>query len=106
MAFEPHLSNLVTMSVDHTPAELRSEEHTSELQSQSNLVCRLLLETKRWHEPTLLSVAATPAQALTHGTALFGGYRPRVFVICIRCPPLRGRLSPRRRWLLMSCACA
>src|SRR2546430_5623604 len=25
-------------------AELRSEEHTSELQSQSNLVCRLLLE--------------------------------------------------------------
>src|SRR5688572_31755761 len=26
---------------------LRSEEHTSELQSQSNLVCRLLLEKKR-----------------------------------------------------------
>src|SRR2546430_13581393 len=26
--------------------ELRSEEHTSELQSQSNLVCRLLLEKK------------------------------------------------------------
>src|SRR2546430_6090520 len=25
----------------------RSEEHTSELQSQSNLVCRLLLETKQ-----------------------------------------------------------
>src|SRR2546430_13047143 len=28
----------------------RSEEHTSELQSQSNLVCRLLLETIRYHE--------------------------------------------------------
>src|SRR2546430_9709337 len=27
-------------------SELRSEEHTSELQSQSNLVCRLLLEKK------------------------------------------------------------
>src|SRR2546430_9991891 len=27
----------------------RSEEHTSELQSQSNLVCRLLLETKNRH---------------------------------------------------------
>src|SRR2546430_4806257 len=27
--------------------ELRSEEHTSELQSQSNLVCRLLLEKHR-----------------------------------------------------------
>src|SRR2546427_8222724 len=29
------------------PAEWRSEEHTSELQSQSNLVCRLLLEKKK-----------------------------------------------------------
>src|SRR2546430_5373754 len=29
-----------------TPGE-RSEEHTSELQSQSNLVCRLLLEKKK-----------------------------------------------------------
>src|SRR2546430_4677073 len=27
----------------------RSEEHTSELQSQSNLVCRLLLEKKKDH---------------------------------------------------------
>src|SRR2546430_7127154 len=27
---------------------LRSEEHTSELQSQSNLVCRLLLEKKKY----------------------------------------------------------
>src|SRR5256886_3225668 len=31
---------------------LRSEEHTSELQSQSNLVCRLLLEKKK-HNPAL-----------------------------------------------------
>src|SRR2546427_7098822 len=29
---------------------LRSEEHTSELQSQSNLVCRLLLEKKKKKE--------------------------------------------------------
>src|SRR2546430_6771569 len=28
----------------NVPSDLRSEEHTSELQSQSNLVCRLLLE--------------------------------------------------------------
>src|SRR2546430_13533985 len=28
-------------------ARVRSEEHTSELQSQSNLVCRLLLEKKK-----------------------------------------------------------
>src|SRR2546427_1582229 len=31
------------------PARRRSEEHTSELQSQSNLVCRLLLEKKKIH---------------------------------------------------------
>src|SRR2546427_3429846 len=30
----------------------RSEEHTSELQSQSNLVCRLLLEKKKKKERT------------------------------------------------------
>src|SRR2546430_11384502 len=30
-----------------SPAVERSEEHTSELQSQSNLVCRLLLEKKK-----------------------------------------------------------
>src|SRR2546427_4587556 len=31
----------------------RSEEHTSELQSQSNLVCRLLLEKKKNEIPSL-----------------------------------------------------
>src|SRR2546427_5815769 len=32
----------------HSPSRVaRSEEHTSELQSQSNLVCRLLLEKKK-----------------------------------------------------------
>src|SRR2546430_8769249 len=34
------------------PRVLRSEEHTSELQSQSNLVCRLLLEKKKNHHTT------------------------------------------------------
>src|SRR2546427_2185037 len=32
------------------PGPARSEEHTSELQSQSNLVCRLLLEKKKRKE--------------------------------------------------------
>src|SRR2546428_10370007 len=31
----------------HAPASARSEEHTSELQSRSDLVCRLLLEKKK-----------------------------------------------------------
>src|SRR2546427_3283269 len=33
--------------VNEEVKDLRSEEHTSELQSQSNLVCRLLLEKKK-----------------------------------------------------------
>src|SRR2546430_13364506 len=33
-------------------SEIRSEEHTSELQSQSNLVCRLLLEKKKHTQET------------------------------------------------------
>src|SRR5205085_7372269 len=33
--------------VDRVAGLVRSEEHTSELQSQSNLVCRLLLEKKK-----------------------------------------------------------
>src|SRR2546427_3428672 len=37
---------------DHAFPTSRSEEHTSELQSQSNLVCRLLLEKKKkQHKP-------------------------------------------------------
>src|SRR2546430_13359829 len=34
------------------PPSRRSEEHTSELQSQSNLVCRLLLEKKKNNNTT------------------------------------------------------
>src|SRR5256886_4974976 len=36
------------------PTAARSEEHTSELQSQSNLVCRLLLEKKKNQQPSPL----------------------------------------------------
>src|SRR5260370_26135029 len=35
---------------------IRSEEHTSELQSHLNLVCRLLLEKKKYHIPNLCSI--------------------------------------------------
>src|SRR5256886_3421688 len=41
----------------------RSEEHTSELQSQSNLVCRLLLEKKKLHP----SISGPPRDPLFHG---------------------------------------
>src|SRR5256885_6577780 len=45
--------------------KLRSEEHTSELQSPCNLVCRLLLEKKKKkHHST--STRSTPYSPLTH----------------------------------------
>src|SRR5258705_1307396 len=40
-------STVVTASVDNISFRLRSEEHTSELQSLRHLVCRLLLEKKK-----------------------------------------------------------
>src|SRR2546430_5977644 len=51
----------------HLVVAPRSEEHTSELQSQSNLVCRLLLEKK---ETGLLSSSArTAAHGGVHARA-------------------------------------
>src|SRR5438034_7205341 len=37
-----------TLSIHARPDPTRSEEHTSELQSHSDLVCRLLLEKKKY----------------------------------------------------------
>src|SRR5256886_2992096 len=51
MAQTPSASSRISRpSLRRSPAAcptVRSEEHTSELQSQSNLVCRLLLEKKK-----------------------------------------------------------
>src|SRR2546430_7397735 len=42
-----HATVVVRSAIKHVSScIIRSEEHTSELQSQSNLVCRLLLEKK------------------------------------------------------------
>src|SRR2546430_13236003 len=53
-----------------TSPALRSEEHTSELQSQSNLVCRLLLEKKKnkrlQHSLSVTSSRPTPASDTQH----------------------------------------
>src|SRR5256885_12402211 len=46
---------------------LRSEEHTSELQSPCNLVCRLLLEKKKTHQT---NDASTPLRPLRIGRLL------------------------------------
>src|SRR2546430_3171763 len=51
-------SAVVRESVAVFRAQPRSEEHTSELQSQSNLVCRLLLEKKKNHILCLYALLA------------------------------------------------
>src|SRR2546430_13572631 len=53
----------------HAPLHLRaerSEEHTSELQSQSNLVCRLLLEKKKNNTNTSSTQTFDCLYLLTH----------------------------------------
>src|SRR5690606_39876824 len=45
---QPHrLEDVLRLLPGFSPASVRSEEHTSELQSRENLVCRLLLEKKK-----------------------------------------------------------
>src|SRR2546430_7570146 len=61
---------------------VRSEEHTSELQSQSNLVCRLLLE-KKTSEPTNSTSSSQAAAPETPGSS--------VVLLAIRSTFARGR---------------
>src|SRR5256885_6620824 len=71
------------MDQTHTwiPVRTRSEEHTSELQSPCNLVCRLLLEKKKTSPQSIL------ARRPTHGTPS-------------RCPVASG---PRTRYQRSAC---
>src|SRR2546430_10396139 len=48
----------------------RSEEHTSELQSQSNLVCRLLLEKKTNQSPAPILQTTRPPDPLLVSTTV------------------------------------
>src|SRR5256885_10041537 len=53
-----NLALLYNLFADPTQyAQVRSEEHTSELQSPCNLVCRLLLEKKKNIHLTYLTVS-------------------------------------------------
>src|SRR5436309_11692715 len=49
-------------------AEGRSEEHTSELQSRENLVCRLLLEKKKINHKSEIAPSHTPIDLPLHRT--------------------------------------
>src|SRR3989442_5814593 len=57
-----HLEKLKTLGLLEKDAtgeyRLRSEEHTSELQSRPHLVCRLLLEKKKLVSPSQLQVSS------------------------------------------------
>src|SRR5256885_7552480 len=58
----------------HVEDFLRSEEHTSELQSPCNLVCRLLLEKKKKHQYLLIKKQVVPSlRCLSHNIR---GLRP------------------------------
>src|SRR2546427_4918558 len=69
---------------------MRSEEHTSELQSQSNIVCRLLLEKKNRF---LASTLPVPNSTVTRALSIRFGERdePRV---CFE----TAKLSLRAAW--------
>src|SRR5256885_9248008 len=49
-SFRPFPACVRRTGRSRSPRTARSEEHTSELQSPCNLVCRLLLEKKKKHE--------------------------------------------------------
>ena len=53
-----HLLFITFLDEDPQVAVIRSEEHTSELQSHSDLVCRLLLEKKKQNKQNILFLVA------------------------------------------------
>src|SRR5688572_32740958 len=55
-------SDLTPSRPDFEVIGARSEEHTSELQSQSNLVCRLLLEKKKKQKNQDHYIIETPTE--------------------------------------------
>src|SRR2546430_8755461 len=62
-------SRFASKSKTPLPTMTRSEEHTSELQSQSNLVCRLLLEKKKKRNSHTTHLCRTSPIAQRHSRA-------------------------------------
>src|SRR3989475_7223896 len=69
------LSRLDSLRPLRWTADERSEEHTSELQSQSNLVCRLLLEKKKKQS---LPDPKSARLNSSHRQVMDGGVVPRI----------------------------
>src|ERR1039457_1199924 len=84
--------------VEYRPCQpaARSEEHTSELQSPCNLVCRLLLEKKNTTPKIESSTRATVHEIQRYA-------KPRVLVDCYGDPVFACRVSTHCEWLLFFC---
>src|SRR3990167_8396001 len=81
------LSRVYTTSGGRILSSVRSEEHTSELQSQSNLVCRLFF----------LMIRRPPRSTLFPYTTLFRSLQARpsfpAYISCRACTPPAGEGS-------------
>src|SRR2546429_6394364 len=67
---ESHLVLGAARHDEHDVRELRSEEHTSELQSRLHLVCRLLLEKKKTRLKRVSTTIVFGATCVAHHTFL------------------------------------
>src|SRR2546430_12514178 len=76
---------------------LRSEEHTSELQSQSHLVCRLLLETKTCKIAARVAASQTVSFAI-EGDPIILSSPPLLRRVAVNVYPLRSSPLSYRRW--------
>src|SRR3989441_3106049 len=80
--FEQSIQSLATLAV-FMPIDCRSEEHTSELQSLAYLVCRLLLEKKKYTYTSvatvkrLCSASSSPRSQVSVARSSFGSVRTR-----------------------------
>src|SRR5436309_9641409 len=87
------LGEIVTMPMasaylaDLAPPQMRSEEHTSELQSRENLVCRLLLEKKNTNTSTIPAMRLPPGCPRLPDRALLA----RLFTTHVQGPVSRRR---------------
>src|SRR3712207_7965059 len=71
-ANSPHARDVASVlhPQTHARTHLRSEEHTSELQSRQYLVCRLLLEKKKKHRHLLILQRLPQKKGTSHITPL------------------------------------
>src|ERR1022692_4900774 len=72
------------------PLLLRSEEHTSELQSPCNLVCRLLLEKKKNSTVSEYKGASATSVVLFHRSG------DRYFLAEVKTDAVRGHVAPSK----------